>query len=801
MIDLKDWDPDSQLLMEGEWHFFWNELLTPQEALNRISSPSYQAQFAQSSASFQESSPARLHSDLGYATYALKIRNLPKTPLAVSSLQVYSSSVLYFYAESAASLARPVSIQGRVGRNFAETLPSMNMKQFVPVVTNPGEDHFIVVQAANFHHSWGGMWVPPRIGSFSAILNQFDTNRTQAFLVLGMLALIFLYNFSFYLRRREDKASLYLSLFVGISIIRSLSLSYYGLDVFHNPGWSHEVQSKSIFLTMIIPTLVFQNFLKSCFPEQTSARLLKISWGIASLPIAYILVNPVVVYGGIGTFLKSGTVILSLYLLTIIARAVRAGASGALLSLVGAVCLVIGSLIDIATSYGLKNMPMNCTGIGLAAFAACQSQIIAARFAIAFRKSEHLSRSLTLEVDRQTRDIKTILKNIRQGIFTLLPPFHKVDDQYSEFLVPMLGTTDIAGRTINELLLKYSDLSSDSKSQIVSTLDASMGEDAMNFDMNEQNLAREIIYQSAPDEAKKILEIDWNPIVNKQHLVEKILVSLRDVTEVRKLQQDATNRENDMRIILELIQIPEDRFLRFTSKANEYLKENRELILGDPSHRSEVIKRLFMNMHTIKGAARTFFLMAISAAAHDVEQYYAALQRNEEDWDVGLLSASLETVESIILHYQMVGEERLGWNARERLVKVDRSSIEQQLTILQDIDKYGLPAHLLSELRRVENYMGGICYDSIEHIIDEASRGLDSIARDLGENIAKIHFPRESILLKEKGSTFLYNVLLHMFRNSMDHGIELPEMRQSRGKPSQGSIFIELEHKAPHRVI
>jgi hypothetical protein len=66
-------------------------------------------------------------------------------------------------------------------------------------------------------------------------------------------------------------------------------------------------------------------------------------------------------------------------------------------------------------------------------------------------------------VERQTRDIKSILKHIKQGIFTLVPPFKQAGDQYSDHLVQLLGKENITGQTLDHLLLKQSNLNADSK--------------------------------------------------------------------------------------------------------------------------------------------------------------------------------------------------------------------------------------------------------------------------------------------------------------------------------------------------
>ncbi|WP_300464266.1 chemotaxis protein CheA [Desulfobacula sp.] len=47
----------------------------------------------------------------------------------------------------------------------------------------------------------------------------------------------------------------------------------------------------------------------------------------------------------------------------------------------------------------------------------------------------------------------------------------------------------------------------------------------------------------------------------------------------------------------------------------------------------------------------------------------------------------------------------------------------------------------------------------------------------------------------------LYEPMVHMIRNSVDHGIEHPSHRLEQGKPSQGTIILRAYHKGGHIII
>ncbi|HET9239115.1 MAG TPA: ATP-binding protein, partial [Oligoflexus sp.] len=58
-----------------------------------------------------------------------------------------------------------------------------------------------------------------------------------------------------------------------------------------------------------------------------------------------------------------------------------------------------------------------------------------------------------------------------------------------------------------------------------------------------------------------------------------------------------------------------------------------------------------------------------------------------------------------------------------------------------------------------------------------------------------------TVLIKEKGADFLYSVLLHLIRNSMDHGIEAPDQRAAAGKAPRGTITIDLAFEPDHLIL
>lgn len=65
----------------------------------------------------------------------------------------------------------------------------------------------------------------------------------------------------------------------------------------------------------------------------------------------------------------------------------------------------------------------------------------------------------------------------------------------------------------------------------------------------------------------------------------------------------------------------------------------------------------------------------------------------------------------------------------------------------------------------------------------------------------RLELQGESTELDKRMVDELGDPMVHLIRNSLDHGIELPEVRQSRGKPAEGVIRLRAFHQSNNVVI
>jgi len=85
--------------------------------------------------------------------------------------------------------------------------------------------------------------------------------------------------------------------------------------------------------------------------------------------------------------------------------------------------------------------------------------------------------------------------------------------------------------------------------------------------------------------------------------------------------------------------------------------------------------------------------------------------------------------------------------------------------------------------------------EPLSTIFDPLPRMVRDVARSLGKEIEFVVEGGE-IELDRKMMEKLGDPLVHMLRNSVDHGIETPDERRAKGKPEKGSVFLTASYDA-----
>ncbi len=171
------------------------------------------------------------------------------------------------------------------------------------------------------------------------------------------------------------------------------------------------------------------------------------------------------------------------------------------------------------------------------------------------------------------------------------------------------------------------------------------------------------------------------------------------------------------------------------------------------------------------------------------------------------------------------GSRRAEERARENTIRVDTSRLDQVLNLSGEI---GLTKNRLTSLRA--DILAGKNDSETLHALDQAVSQLDLLVSDLQNSVMKTRmqpigrlfqkYPRiardlarqlgkdvELVLAGEETEVDktmiedLADPLIHLIRNAVDHGVEMPEERSAAGKPAKSLVRLEARQEGDHIVL
>ncbi|MGZ5057353.1 MAG: Hpt domain-containing protein [Methylobacter sp.] len=401
-------------------------------------------------------------------------------------------------------------------------------------------------------------------------------------------------------------------------------------------------------------------------------------------------------------------------------------------------------------------------------------------------------------VRQKINDIQTMLQNMPQGLLSF-DDQNKVKPEYSAYLEKILETDQIAGDDLIKLFFDKSNLGSDAISQISAVSGACVGEDAMNFEFNQHLLVNEI-EKEMPSGLKKILDLNWAPVINENDVVEQILLCVRDVTELRKLSAESAEQKRELEIIGEILSVNQKKFHQFITSTTTYLVEIENLIRANPNGGLDAVNAMFRLMHTIKGNARTYGLLNLTNQVHDTESVYDELRQPNSviAWDQTRLLDDLERVRDMVEHYAKTNEVSLGRKGpgrkgnSDKYLMVDIKQIQEAIKLLEKVSHSNI--HDLIEAKNVvHRTLRLLGTEPLNTVCASIVKSLPELAESLGKPEPDVSINNGKLRLKTQSVGVIKDIFTHLFRNCVDHGLELPAERLVNGKPAQGRIDVAIE--------
>ncbi len=138
-------------------------------------------------------------------------------------------------------------------------------------------------------------------------------------------------------------------------------------------------------------------------------------------------------------------------------------------------------------------------------------------------------------------------------------------------------------------------------------------------------------------------------------------------------------------------------------------------------------------------------------------------------------------------------------NLFEELV-IDRGRLEQISSDLKNQELQETVDRMSRTTGDLQNIILNMRMVPIETVFNRFPRMVRQLARDLHKKI-NLEIRGAETELDRTVIDEIGDPLVHLIRNSIDHGIETPEMRRSRGKSEEGTVILKAFHSGNHVFI
>lgn len=217
---------------------------------------------------------------------------------------------------------------------------------------------------------------------------------------------------------------------------------------------------------------------------------------------------------------------------------------------------------------------------------------------------------------------------------------------------------------------------------------------------------------------------------------------------------------------------------------------------------------MFRLMHSIKGLSKTYGMNEFGRLAHMAEDILNKYRSNEISFETGLsdgvlASESLRNIlekmkkllvnGEIILHkiFNQGKENAASIRSRRRDLKVGEEKFHSLISLVADLKKQTPEQEPLSKkIDDIIDQMLQLTLQPVDVVYNRFHQIVKDVSQSLGKK-AELVIAGNPIFLGPEAHYLVINSMIHLLRNSLDHGIEPPELRSELGKRTMGSIRIK----------
>ncbi|MCD4833979.1 MAG: GAF domain-containing protein [Bacteroidales bacterium] len=401
-LELTNIEEIHSIKLQGDWEFYWNQLLEPQDFKDSEGKLNPQLVKLPRSWTSYKLDSVKLPNE-GFATYRLVINKKPDTAKTIYGLKissVFSNYKLWINGQL-------ITEVGKVGVTDTLSVPQFKF-QDIPFILDPEKEKTdkieVIIQVSNFSHQRAGLQKPMFFSTYENLRSESRWMDILNLIIIGIILVIGINHLNMYLFRRKDVSNLYFSIVSIVMILRNITTGDRIITYFiPNINWELLVKLDNFsgFGTIPLFALFIYSLFKVDFPKVLRNIIIIIGVFVTLLVFA----TPANFYGKYRMFFEIYILIFGLYLTfgVLLKSAIRRRPT-AFFAFLGMFILYTTAINDVLSSMGLIQSAY-VAPYGLVAFMIIQSITITFKSAKAINENEDLSEQLTLEKENLEKNI------------------------------------------------------------------------------------------------------------------------------------------------------------------------------------------------------------------------------------------------------------------------------------------------------------------------------------------------------------------------------------------------------------